>query len=744
MDAQASRRCRGLIGFGASLINLANTHNSIAESKRTPHLQVPRFWKSLTLALGLLLVLAIWQRGWLPFRPASLTSIALTPQEISLPKGLNRQFHLIGKYSDGKIRDLTTSAKWTSTNTNAMSIDDTGLATATGVGDTTVWVTSGSTAAESRISVTPPALVGLAISPFNLSVGRGTKLQFRVTGTASDSASGDLTDKVKFFSTNPSAVAVDSSGSARAVGFGTSVIRAEYEGITAQTSLTVTLDRNGFAGVLMSRGDLARTAQNLNETILTPANVNSNAFGKKFANPVDGYVFAQPLYVPALPIPGHGNRNVVYVATENNSVYAFDADSAGPPLWNVNLGVPAPLWTLPCKDIQPTVGITSTPAIDLGSNTMYVVARTLKGRTNYYYLHALDIASGTEKFGGPVEISATVSGTAEGNHEGKITFDPLLQLQRPGLVLAGGSIYIAFGSDCDFGLFHGWLFAYDARTLAQKNLFIPTPDGEHGGIWQSGAAPAIDLDGNMYLVTGDGEFDANVGGQDYGDSILKLSLRAPSLAPTDYFSPFNQRKLLDDNQDLGTGGVILLPDQPGVHPHLLLTAGKDGTIYLIDRNSLGHFKSSSDNQIVQSLQHKFVHRIHSSAAFWAGADQSWVYLGGVSDSLKAFALNDGKLSDSPTSQSEITFGYPGPTPTVSANGKLNGIVWALSSNPGSPDQVLNAYDARDLGKLLYSSNQAANDRDKADRQVKFVVPTIANGKVYFGTRDHLDVYGLLH
>lgn len=733
-----------MIGLGTSLINLANTHNSIAESKRTPRLQVHRFWKSLTLVLGLLLVLAIWQGGWLPFRSASLTSIALIPQETSLPKGLNRQFHLIGRYSDGKIRDLTTSAKWSSTNTNAMLIDDSGLATATGVGDTTVRASSGSTTAESGISVTPSALVGLAISPFNLSVGRGTKLQFRVTGTSSDSTSNDVTDKVQFISTNPSVAAVDGSGVARALGIGTSLIRASYHGITTATSLSVTRDRNGFSGVLSSRVDEMRTSDNLNESILTLANVNAATFGKIFANPVDGYVYAQPLYVPALTIPEHGNHNVVYVATENNSVYAFDGDQPGPPLWSVNLGPPAPLWTLPCKDIQPTVGITGTPVIDLASNTMYVVARTLKGRTNYYYLHALDIANGTEKFGGPVEISATASGTAEGSHEGKITFDPLLQLQRPGLVLAGDSIYVAFGSDCDFGLFHGWLFAYDARTLAQKNLFIPTPDGENGGIWQSGAAPAVDLDGSMYLVTGDGEFDANVGGRDYGDAILKLPLAAPTFAPTDYFSPFNQRKLLDDNQDLGTGGVILLPDQPGVHPHLLLTAGKDGTIYLVDRDDLGHFKSSSDSQIVQSLQHKFVHRIHSSAAFWAGSEKSWVYLGGVSDSLKAFALNDGKLSDSPTSQSETTFGYPGPTPAISANGKLNGIVWALSSNPGSPDQVLNAYDARDLGKLLYSSNQAANNRDKADGQVKFVVPTIANGKVYFGTRDHLDAYGLLH
>jgi hypothetical protein len=408
------------------------------------------------------------------------------------------------------------------------------------------------------------------------------------------------------------------------------------------------------------------------------------------------------------------------------------------------MGAPAPLWTLPCKDIQPTVGITSTPAIDRDSNTMYVVARTLKGRTNYYYLHALDIGTGAEKFGGPVEISATVPGTAEGNRDGKITFDPLLQLQRPGLVLVNGSVYIAFGSDCDFGFFHGWLFAYDARTLSQKNLFLATPHGGNGGIWQSGAAPAIDSAGNMYLVTGDGHFDANVGGQDYGDSILKFPLNSTNLAPSDYFSPFNQLKLFDDNQDLGTGGVILLPDQVGVHPHLLFTAGKDGTIYLVDRDSLGHFKSTSDDQIVQALTHKFAHRVHSSAAFWQGIDTSWVYLGGVSDSLKAFSLTNGRLSDSPTSESENTFGYPGPTPAISANGKLNGVVWVLSSNPGSGDQLLNAYDARDLGKLLYRSDQAANNRDKADQQVKFVVPTIANGKVYFGTRDHLDVYGLRH
>ena len=723
---------------------MANGLNSIAEKKGSIILPFFNLWKALGLILAAALLLTTWRLGWVPVGRASLSSLTLTPQEDSLPKGLVRQFYLTGKYSDGKIRDLTASAHWSSTNASALSIDDTGMATAVGVGDATLRATSGSTVSDLKISITAPALVGLAISPSNLSVARGAEVQFKVIGTDSDSTRDPLTGKVHFLSTNPSVVAVDASGAARALGIGTSVIRATYEGVATEASLTVTLDRSGFAGVVMSRGDVSRTAHNLNETILTPANVSAATFGKKFADPVDGYVFAQPLYIPTLPIPGRGTHNVVYIATENNSVYAFDADAAGPPLWNVNLGSPAPPWMLPCKDIQPTVGITGTPAIDVDSNTIYVVARTLKARTSYYYLHALDITTGAEKFGGPVEISATVPGTAEGNHNGKITFDPLLQLQRPGLVLANGSIYIAFGSDCDFGLFHGWLFAYDARTLSQKNVFLVTPHGSNGGIWQSGAAPAIDGAGNMYLVTGDGNFDANIGGQDYGDSILKLPLYSPNLAPADYFSPFNQKKLFDDNQDLGTGGVILLPDQLGLHPHLLFTGGKDGTIYLVDRDNLGHFKSASDDQIVQSLVNKFSHRIHSSAAFWQGSNNSWVYIGAVSENLMAFSLADGRLSQEPTSRSAMTFGYPGPTPAVSSNGKLNGIVWALSNATNSREQYLNAYDARDLGKLLYSSNQAANNRDKADPPVKFAVPTIAYGKVYFGTRDHLDVYGLLH
>jgi hypothetical protein len=721
---------------------MVNGANSIAEKKPAASLHFISLWKVLALVSVVVLLLAFWRLGWFPIGP-SLTSISLTPQEASLPKGLIRQFHLTGKYSNESIRDLTASAQWSSTNANALSVDNTGMATAVGVGDATIRVISGSITSDLKISVTPPAIVALAISPSNLSVARGTKLQFRVIGTASDSVSDDLTDKVQFVSTNSSVVAIGPSGIAQARAVGTSIIRTTYGGITTETSLTVTLDRNGFAGILMSRNDVTRTAQNANETMLTPANVSAATFGKKFANPVDGYVYAQPLYVPKLIIPDHGTHNVVYVATQSNSVYAFDADAAGLPLWNINLGAPAPLWTLPCKDIQPTVGITSTPAIDLDSNTMYVVARTLKDRTNYYFLHALDIGSGVEKFGGPVEISGTVPGTADGNRDGKITFDPLLQLQRPGLVLANGAVYIGFGSNCDFGLFHGWLFAYDARTLSQKNVFLTTPHGGNGGIWQSGAAPAVDGDGNMYLVTGDGDFDANIGGQDYGDSILKLPLSAPGLSPTDYFSPFNELKLFKKNQDLGTGGVILLPDQVGVHPHLLITAGKDGTIYLVDRDSLGHFKSNSDNQIVQSLSQRFSHRVHSSLAFWQGTGASWVYLGAPFENLKAFSLTNGRLSDSPTSQSSNAFGYPGPTPAVSSNGKSNGIVWALSSVSGS-EQLLNAYDARDLGRLLYSSNQAANNRDRPDPPVKFVVPTIANGKVYFGTRDHLDVYGLLH
>jgi hypothetical protein len=718
-----------------------------SKSATTHQVSGRRLWFGIVLAVATLLILATWRLGRFPFFSPRLNSIKLAPQSTVIPKGLTRQYTAIGTYRDGSVRDLTTIATWSSTDSSALAIDNTGMATALHEGGSIVQVTSGSIRNALKVSITPPSVVGLAVSPANRSVGLGTVVQYSVIGTSSDGTTQTLTDKAQWNSKNPDVVSVTSSGVAKAVQGGDSIIRVTYENVTTDTALAVTYNPSGFSGVFASRNDGTRTAQYRNEKTLTLKNVNAATFGKKFSDPVDGYVYAQPLYVPSIDVPAKGTHNVIYVATENNSVYAFDADSAGPPLWNLSLGPPAPQWALPCKDIQPTVGVTGTPVIDPKTDTLYVVARTVKDRTNFYHLHALDVATGAEKFGGPVQISASMPGTAEGSHGGRITFDAQLQLQRPGLVLTNGRVYITFGSMCDFGTFHGWIFAYDAQSLAQISAFLTTPNGEHGGIWQSGAAPTLDLDSNLYVVVGDGFFDANIGGANYGQTVTKFPLTRSEISPIDYFAPFDQEELDKRNMDLGTGGSILLPDQVGVHPHLLITVGKAGTIYVLDRDNLGHFKASSNDQIVQTIpqpfpQQSFPGKFHSSPAFWQGASGSWVYIGGVSDKLRAFSLTNGVLSTVPTSMSANTFSFPGTAPAISSDDNSNGIVWALSS--GIPaDPVLNAYDATNLTNLLYSSDQAPNHRDKPDPPVKFIVPIVANGKVYFGAQYHLDVYGLL-
>lgn len=501
--------------------------------------------------------------------------------------------------------------------------------------------------------------------------------------------------------------------------------------------------------VLAYHNDLARTGQNLNETILTLANVNPTTFGKKFTDPVDGQVYAQPLYVPNVTIPGQGSHSVVYIATENDSVYAFDADAAGAPLWQTSLlngGSPVPSSDTNCGQITPQIGITSTPVIDAASNTLYVVAMTKEGSsTNPMYvqrLHALDITNGQEKLGGPVVITATIPGTGDGSSGGNITFNPLWQLNRPGLTLANGNVYIAFGSHCDLFPYHGWLFAYGASNLAQSGVFITTPTGSQGAIWQAGGAPAVDSSNHLYVITGNGTFDGNTGGLDFGDSFLKLVQVGSTLTRADYFTPFNQARLAATDADLGSAGPTVLPDQLGAHPHLLASAGKGGTIYLLDRDNLGKFcnNCTSDTQVVQSLPDALGENF-GTAAFWNGK----VYFLAANDVLKAFSLTNGVLSSSPSSQTTTPFGFPGSTPSISANGAANGIVWVLQTDAagsGGP-AVLHAYDANNVATELYNSNQAAGDRDIPGPAVKFTVPTVANGKVYVGTADQLDVYGPL-
>jgi len=493
----------------------------------------------------------------------------------------------------------------------------------------------------------------------------------------------------------------------------------------------------GFAqvNVTTQHNDTMRTGQNLSETILTPSNVNVNSFGKLFSHYIIGQVYAQPLYLSNISIPNQGTHNVVYVATEQDQVYAFDADSDqgsdAQPLWHASFinpakGInPVPSSDEGCGDLTPWIGITGTPVIDPTTNTLYVVANTKDNGVYYQQLHALDVTTGKEKFGGPVVIRALV---------GPMVFNAQLQGQRSGLLLENGSVYIAWGSHCDIGPYTGWLMAYNASTLQQQLVFPDNNDYNRGGIWMAGSGVAADADGNIFVATGNGNF---TGGQDFGDSILKLQPSGHTLAVADYFSPDNQEYLKDNDEDLGSGGVMLLPDQPGSHPYLLVQSGKEGTIYLVDRTHMGKYHANSNNNL-QTLYYA-IGGMWSMPAYFNES----VYVWGEFDVIKAYSLTDGLLSSSPTSEGSHGVIFPGATPSISANGSTNGIVWAIESDAyGSGPAVLRAYDATNLATELYNSTQNST-RDNPGIAVKFTVPTIANGKVYVAEQNALSVYGLL-
>jgi hypothetical protein len=499
--------------------------------------------------------------------------------------------------------------------------------------------------------------------------------------------------------------------------------------------------------MLTYHNDNLRTGQNPQETVLTTENVNSSKFGKAFSYTVDGAIYAQPLYVQNLLIPVHGVRNVVYVVTEHNSVYAFDADQKAPgTLWHVDFVDGSIVTPVPCADepqacdfLGTEIGITSTPAIDLDTKTLYVCAFTKTGDSYAYRLHALDLRTGSERFGWPVLIQGSVPGTGDGSDGVNVAFNAHNHLQRSALLLANGVVYVAFASFADAHPYHGWLFGYDTHRLKPPTVLNLTPNGAGAGIWQSGAGPASDSAGNIYVVTGNGTFDADLGGQAFGDSFVKFMPEASSPSVVDFFTPFNQASMDAVDHDLGAGGPLLLPDQGGNHPHLMLAGGKEGTLYLVDRDNMGHFLAGDNSQIVQPLE-KIVGEVFSTPAFW----ESKVYIAGVADSLKVFKMNEGLLSTAPASHSANVFGFPGATPTVSANGSREGIVWVLENAAFRVQQpaILHAYDANDVSHELYNSQQAGT-RDTLPIGVGFGVPTVANGRVYVGTLTELDVFGLL-
>jgi hypothetical protein len=506
-------------------------------------------------------------------------------------------------------------------------------------------------------------------------------------------------------------------------------------------SASATVYITNYAGTSTHHNDNMRTGQNLNETVLTTANVNSAKFGKLFSYAVDGYIYGEPLYVANLTLPGQGFHNVVYVTTEHDSVYAFDADGlSSTPLWQVSFINPsAGVTTVPGGDVgigvPSEVGITSTPVIDPVSGTLYVEAKTkeVSGTTTSYVqrLHALDITTGAEKFGGPVVIQAQVTGTAPDAVGGFVNFNALRENQREALLLLNGVVYVAFASHGDNQPYHGWVLGYNATTLQQVMVFNDTPNGTEGGFWQSGCGPAADANGNIYVISGNGSFDSGTPRTNYGESFLKL---ASNGSVTDFFTPSSWSSLNTSDLDVGSGGTLLLPDQAGNSPHLMVSAGKEGTIYIVNRDNFGQFNSTSNN-VVQSLV-KVMSGLYSSPAYWQG----FVYFSPDSSPLRAYQLTSGLLSTSPTSQSSASFVRA--TPAISANGATNGILWATHWPGDTSPGILHAYDAANLATELYNTSQAAS-RDTLDVAVKFSVPTVANGKVYLGMKSSLVVMGLL-
>lgn len=501
--------------------------------------------------------------------------------------------------------------------------------------------------------------------------------------------------------------------------------------------------------VLTWHNDAARTGLNPSEAILSPATVNSARFGLLANVVVDGKVDAQPLYVSALGIGGK-LHNVLFIATEHDSVYAVDADS-GAVLWQRSLlGANETTSDIRnCNQVTPEIGITATPAIDRNAGphgTIYLVAMSKDASGNYYQrIHALDLSTAAELSNGPVTVHATYPGTGDGSSGGVVTFSPGQYKERPGLLIQNGTLYTSWGSHCDIRPYGGWVMAYNETTLAQQAVIDFVPNGSDAAPWNAGAGPAADAAGNVYISLGNGTFDTTLNGQgfpaqgDYGNALMKLALSGNSLSPVDYWTMYNSNAESSVDTDLGSGGLMLLPDavdSTGKTRQLAVAAGKDHNIYIVDRNNMGHYDASNDGTIYEQLTGALPGGAWSSPAYF----NAHVYYGSVGQNLASFSFAAAQLLASPTQTTATSFGYPGTTPSVSAYNTSNGIVWATENT--SP-AVLHAYDANNLSTELYNSNQAANGRDHFGTGNKFITPTIANGKVYVGTTNSVGIFGFV-
>ena len=505
--------------------------------------------------------------------------------------------------------------------------------------------------------------------------------------------------------------------------------------------------------ILTHHNDNARTGQNLSETILTPSNVNVARFGQLGKLPVAGGVDAEPLYVPQLTIDGAAH-NVLFVATEHGIVYAFDADTLAPPLWQVSVIPPdeKPSDDQNCAQVTPEIGITATPVIDpkAGPNgTIFVISMSKDSAGKYRHrLHALDLVTHAELDGGPVEIQASFPGIS-----GPVAFDPRQYEARAALLLVNGEIYVGWSSHCDVQPYTGWIMSYHESTLRQTSVLNVTPNGNSGGIWMSGGGMAADSAGNIFLLDGNGTFDPKLDAAgmpvngDFGNTFLKLSPKGNTLRVADYFAPHDTVLNSDQDRDLGSGGLLLLPDlkdDHGITRHLAVGAGKANfrsgktVIYVVNRDAMGKFNPASDGALYQKISNGLGGKdgVFALPAYF----NHTVYYGAQGDYLRAFPISCAKLVSPAASHSPTKFDYPGTTPSISADGTENGIVWAVeAATPG----VLHAYDAANLANELYNSNQASGGRDQFVEN-KFITPMIANGKVYVGTPDSVAVFGLLN
>jgi outer membrane protein assembly factor BamB len=513
--------------------------------------------------------------------------------------------------------------------------------------------------------------------------------------------------------------------------------------------LEVALQRNirgaapGTARVFTYHNDVARTGQNLDEKILTLHNVTPGQFGKVGFLNTDGLVDAEPLYVSNLDVAGHPH-NVVFVVTEHDSVYAFDADTLSL-LWNVTVlaANETPSDDRGCAQVTPEIGITSTPVIHFNASggTMYLVAMSKDGNGNYFQrLHALDVTSGAEIPGSPTTIEATYP-----NRKGHTTFDPKQYKERASLLLLNGVVYTSWASHCDNGEYTGWIIGYDAGTLKQAAVLNVTPNGDDGAIWMSGAGPAADPDGNIYLLDGNGTFDQQLDSAgfpvngDFGNAFLKLSTVRGKLVVADYFNMHNTAVESGRDEDLGSGGALVLPDlqdASGKTWQLAVGAGKDRRIYLVNRNSMGKYSPKKNTSIYQQINNELTGPVFSMPALF----NNTLYFGSVNDNLKAFTISNARIIPEPTSKSAAHFAYPGTTPSVSANGNSDAIVWAVEAR-GSDAGVLHAYDGTNLGHELYNSAQTRGRDAFSDN--KFITPMIANGRVFVGTLTGVTVFGVL-